>query len=69
MVSIHMTGTISAAPSYCVGLLTPASLAGDCGEPISRAQHPASLAGWITLLQGVPKHPLCLKFAPDPPIN
>src|SRR5262245_40000592 len=40
----YLTGVLvlrpGAAPGYCVGLLTPASLAGDCREPMSRAQHP-----------------------------
>jgi hypothetical protein len=34
-----------AAPGYCVELLTPASLAGDCREPMSRAQHPPAWQG------------------------
>ena len=34
-----------AAHSYCVGLITPASMAGDCVWPISRAQHPRHTGG------------------------
>ena len=34
-----------AAHVYCVGLVTPAILAGDCGEPIRRAQHPRYTGG------------------------
>src|SRR5215831_19447535 len=32
-------GTTASSISYCVGLITPASLAGNCVWPISRAQH------------------------------
>src|SRR5262245_5570503 len=39
-----------AAPGYCVGLLTPASLAGDSREPISRAQYPPVWRGALFLL-------------------
>ena len=35
----------SAAPRYCVGLITPASLAGGCVEPMSRAQCPRQFGG------------------------
>src|SRR5438445_13257528 len=35
----------SAAHGYCVGLITSASLAEGCVEPISRAQHPRQFGG------------------------
>src|SRR6266571_2820424 len=65
-----------AAPGYCVGLLAPASLAGDRRELISRAQH---LPNWLGQLRyAVPppywrgiisraQHPE-LELAPLPPI-
>src|SRR5262245_30328743 len=36
-----------AAHGYCVGLLTPASLAGDCREPMRRAQHLPNWRGHV----------------------
>ena len=41
----------STAYGYCVGLITPAELAGDCVEPMSRAQYPRQCGG---VLPGFP---------------
>ena len=43
---------LSAAPGYCVGLITPASLAGAVSSQLAVRSTPASLAGYVVLLRG-----------------
>src|SRR5262249_26320523 len=52
-----------AAHGYCVGLLTPASLAGDCKELMSRAQHLPIWQGqlWYAVPPPVWRGALCRK--------
>jgi hypothetical protein len=43
--SVPLEQVLSTAYGYCVGLITPASLAGDYIESISRAQHHRQFGG------------------------
>jgi len=45
MAGVREAYSLSTAYGYCVGLITPASLAGDRVEPISRAQHLRQFGG------------------------